>query len=358
MNETKDLIRMELLEEWMKLFAEEKDYYIYGAANTAKQILAFAKSTGVADKVKGFVVTNGEENPGVVEELPVMDIHLLQDTQAVILVPHAGLFKEEINSLLEELGFVNIQLINRFCYFAAKQGPQRVADSYMEKAKEMTKKYDSGKSNEEKERDALLRERILQIREEGQPDFGQVQFYQSFEKIGVTGTRPSLYRVMKYGLENFLTKEQDILDIGCNTGFLDMTISPLVHSITGVEYDRSLVAIANCVKEHLKADNCMFVNSDFCDWYKANDRKYDVILSFAIHHWLNLSPEEYTRNINTLLEKSGYLCFESHDLSVPDKEFDACLKLLLDMNYVIKNRGSIMDDGITKRDFVILWKPE
>ena len=98
MNETKDLIRMELLEEWMKLFAEEKDYYIYGAANTAKQILALAKSTGVADKVKGFVVTNGEENPGVVEELPVTDIHLLQDTQAVILVPHAGLLKEEINS--------------------------------------------------------------------------------------------------------------------------------------------------------------------------------------------------------------------------------------------------------------------
>ncbi len=347
-----------LLEEWHKLFEGEGEYYIYGAANTAKKILQLARTTEVADKIKGFVVTNGEENYKEVENLPVLDIHNLQNKQAVILVPHAGLFKEQIYSLLETLGFVNILLIHRFCYFVTQMENESVEDSFMEEVKKQAEKLAESKSIEEKELDASLRETIMRMREEGQPDFGQVQFYQSFEKIGVSGTRPSLYRVAKYGLETFLNEKQDVLDIGCNTGFLDMTVAARVHSITGVEYDACLVSIADCVKNYLHADNCEFINSDFHDWYAQNDRTFDVIFSFAIHHWLNIKPEEYAQRINYLLNPNGYLCFESHDLSVPDREYEACLNHWLSMGWSVVKEDMIMDDGITKRKFTVLKKPE
>lgn len=345
-----------LLREWKGIFENRGDFYIYGAANTARQILKVAEETGVGNKIKGFVVTNGEDNPKCVGELLVVDIHKLQDKQAIILVPHAGVFKQEIYSLLESLGFYNIYSVHKFTYFIAKGTPHMILDSYMEKAKMREREYDTIKSFEDKKSDAILREHIMQIRNAGQPDFGQGQFYQSFERIGLSGTRPSLYRIEKYGIEGFLDKKQDILDIGCNAGFLDMTIAPLVCTVTGVEYDKSLVDIANCVKEHIKAYNCTFINSDFRDWYKENLTTYNVIFSFAIHHWLNLEPEDYAKKVDNLLREEGYLCFESHDMCGGDEEYEECLSVWLSMGYAIKKQGDIMDDGVTQRKYTILWK--
>lgn len=344
-----------LLCEWLDLFEKEGDFYIYGAANTAKQILKMAMDTGVSDKIKGFVVTDGEDNPEYVERLPVVDIHKLQDKQANILVPHAGVFKREIYLLLESLGFNNVNSIHKFTYFIIG-GRQIIADSCMEKAKERERKYNVSKSYADREKDTALREQVVRIRNEGQPDFGQGQFYQSFEQIGLTGTRPTLYRVEKYGIKDFLDKNQDVLDIGCNTGFLDMEIASLVQTVTGVEYDKSLVDVANCVKERVAVDNCTFINSDFHDWYRGNKKTYNVIFSFAIHHWLNLTPEEYVKKIDNLLKEEGYLCFESHDMRVGDKEYEECLALWLSMGYVIRNRGDIMDDGATQREYTVLQK--
>lgn len=345
-----------MLKEWNTIFNDKDNYYIYGAANTAKQILRVAEDTGVSDKIKGFVVTNGEDNPKCVNQLPVIDIHKLQDKSAVILVPHAGVYKQEIYSLLEALGFCNVYSVHRFVYFMAKGVPCAVADAYMEKAEACQKEYDAVKSTEDRKSDKVLRERIIQIRNDGQPDFGQGQFYQSFERIGLQGTRPSLYRIERYEIKDFLDKKQDVLDIGCNAGFLDMTIAPLVHTVTGVEYDKSLVDVATCVREYIKAHNCRFINSDFCDWLKENVETFDVIFSFAIHHWLSLRPCEYAKEIDVLLRANGYLCFESHDICGGDDEYVECLSAWLSMGYKIRKQGDIMDDGVTRRNYVILQK--
>ena len=358
MVENRDVDREKLLEEWKALFVKEKNYYIYGAANIAKQMLMLAKDTEVADKIKGFAVTSEENNPNALEGIPVIDIHKIQDKDAVILVPHVGVFKEEIFSLLKSLDFSNVFPIRKFYYLVAKEAPCEIVDIHMKRAKEQERRINAAKTCEEKEKDELLREQIREIRQNKQPDFGQLQFYQSFERIGVVGTRPSLYRIGKYELEDFLNNSQSVLDIGCNTGFLDMTISPFVKTVTGIEYDKALVDIANHVKEYLCTDNCTFINKDFHVWYQENQERYDVIFSFAIHHWLNIEPEEYAKEINMTLKKKGYLCFESHDLSVPDKEFDKCLETWINMGYSIKKQGEIKDDGITLRKYVILCKPE
>lgn len=356
MKEGKEFDQKELHKEWKNLFKQTGDYYIYGAGNTAKKVLKIAVDIGISDKIKGFVVSDREGNPNTIEGLQVMGIRELEDNNAVVLVPHAGVFKRQIYSLLEELEFANIYSIHKLVGFTLRATPQKITDVYMGRAREREKEYTLAKSREEKEKDAELCELITQIRNDGQPDFGQGQFYQSFEKIGLTGTRPTLYRLEKYGIEEFLNKKQDVLDIGCNTGFLDMTVAPLVNTVTGIEYDRSLTDVANCVKKYIRADNCTFINRDFHDWHRGNNKTYAVIFSFAIHHWLNLKPEEYVKKIDGLLKEDGYLCFESHDLCGGDDEYEKCLNFWLSMGYKIKIKGNIMDDGITQRDYTILWK--
>ena len=362
MEENKTIDKETLYREWRALLDKKGDYYIYGAANTAKRALEAAADAGMSCKIKGFVVSNGGDNPKYVAELPVIDVHELEDKSAHILVPHAGVYKRQINSLLETLGFHNVYSICKFTAFIIKGAPQRIADADMDRAKEQEMVYNATKSPADREKDAAFRKYINEIREAGRPDFGQVQFYQSFEQIGLTGTRPTLYRIEKYRMKKFLRKEQDILDIGCNTGFLDMEIASMVKTVTGVEYDQSLVEVANCVKEYVAAENCTFLNRDFHDWYQKNDRTYNVIFSFAIHHWLNLEPEEYAQRIDKLLSAGGYVCFESHDLcEKQDEEYEDCLSVWRSIGYHIENQGDIMDDGITERHYVILrkdWREE
>jgi trans-aconitate methyltransferase len=171
------------------------------------------------------------------------------------------------------------------------------------------------------------------------------------------GTRPSAYRIRKYGLEQYLGEDVNVLDIGCNSGFLDMSIATRVKTITGVEYDKTLVEIADCVKDWLHMDNCSFVNGDFNEWYKTNETCFGLIFSFAIHHWLNIRPEEYADRLDKLLKKGGYVCIESHELNWrADEEYTACVDILRDRGYVAAAVGDIMDDGVTRRNYCILQK--
>lgn len=50
-------------------------------------------------------------------------------------------------------------------------------------------------------------------------DYGEGYFYQSLEKINLSGLRNSKKRIEQYNI-NSLLLNKDILDIGCNSGFL------------------------------------------------------------------------------------------------------------------------------------------
>lgn len=356
-----NVFKDEILLEWDKIFEKKGDFYIYGAANTAKQMLDIMRCEGAESQLKGFLVTSMIENPKEVEGYPVMDVHFLWNKEINVLVPHSGVFKREIISLLESLGFKNIYPVCKFLNYVARRDVNSIDDEYMVIAKKRMALIEKNKDEEEKKQDALLLKHIKQIRKEGQPDFGTIEFYQSLERIGLPGTRPTLYRIIKYGLEKILSKEQEVLDIGCNSGFLDLTVATLVKSVEGIEYDNVLVQIAKEVKEYLGVNNISFVNDDFNMWYanRITEKKYDVIFSFAIHHWLKLAPIDYAQRLNSLLKDNGYICLESHDLVCSrDKEYDALLEIMKGRGYMVIGSDHIMDDGVTNREFVILRKPE
>lgn len=326
--------------EWDEILRQ--DIYVYGAAKTAERIYNFLSERG--GKVKGFLVTERKDNPAQLLDLPVEDIHVFKNKEACILVPHLGTYKEEIAALLESLGFGNVYLI-----------AQLMARTMLEES-EGCASSDYVCENEADDGHSGIRKQILEILQEGIPDFGGVVPYQSLEMIGLKAGRPTEKRIEEYGLRQILKAEDDVLDIGCNSGFFDILVAGLVHSVTGVEYDKTLVRVGELVRDYLKVPNCVFYNGDFKEWYKRTDRKlYNVIFSFAIHHWLDLSPQDYCVILDSLLKEEGYICFESHIYGM-DEEADKCRQKLLEMGYQIICDKKVSDGGTEEREYILFKK--
>lgn len=341
----------ELKREW-DIILTHPEIYVYGAAKTAEKLYEFIVSMGYKDNVKGFLVTNGETNVKELCELPVIDVHYFNNKKAHILVPHVGIYRDQICSLLENLNIRNVCLIDKLR-----------EQTFLEERERTALKVTTGwelyeqKTEAEKEKDGKIREQILDILREGQPDFGRIKPYQSLELIGLEGIRPTEYRIRQYGLRNILNKEDDVLDIGCNSGCLDVSIAEMVHTVSGIEYDESLVKAANMIADYLEISNCMFYNKDFNIWLRDTgiNAKYSIIFSFAIHHWLNIPPAKYVEIIDKLLKTGGFLCFESHIYGA-DVEFDECYKKFLKLGYQIICEKKIKDDGVQERLYVLFKK--
>lgn len=345
-----------IFEEWKALFDKESEFYIYGAASLAKKCVAITRQTGVINKIKGFVVSDGRENPVELEGFPVSDIHDMPNKDAGILVTHLGFSKREICRLLEELGFRNIYLISKYMEVFQLEYAQKVDDAYIVAAEKRKNELVEKRSDEEKSRDERICREIEEMRREGDLDFGSSLFYQSFETIGLKGRRPTLYRLEKYGIENFLNQKCEVLDIGCNAGFLDMTIAPFVNHVLGIEYDCTLVKIANYVKEYLHMDNCEFLSGDFVEWQGTNKQKFDVIFSFAVHHWLNMDFKQYVKILSGMLKENGYICFESlgGDTYNSDEKYTHCIEAMIENGFLLLSEGCIMDDGVMMRRYAVL----
>lgn len=336
-------MRDEIKKEWDFVISQKT--YIYGAAKTAKELYSFILEEGY-EGIKGFLVTERDNNPNQLLGLPVEDIHNFNDRDAHILVPHLGRYKEQISVLLSSLGFQNVFLIG-----------QLMTRTMIEEKRHTKAVGGDGnrKTEEELKKDLQIKNQIFDIFKDGSPDFGGVMPYQSMELIGLEGMRPTEYRIQEYGLKTILSRKDDVLDIGCNSGFLDMSISNLVHSVTGVEYDKNLVKAAELVKDYLKISNCTFVNGDFNDWHKRQTMTYHVIFSFAIHHWLDIVPSEYVNILDKLLRSRGYICFESHIYGT-DVEFDQCYEEFQKLGYRTIYDKRINDSGLQEREYLLLQK--
>lgn len=344
---------MEQMEQkWKNLFLDDRDFYLYGAALNAKRMLIMAEKTGVISKIKGCLVSSMEGNPEYCEDIKVMPITELHDKKAVIMISHMGRQKEDIIQLLEKQGFEHIVLINEYYILVDWKIKEMIRDTDMEEALKIEQQIFESKSQADLEKDLAIRQKIAKMMQNQKIGFGGQVPYQSLERIGLPGVRPSLYRAIKYGLKDILSPAQNVLDIGCNVGFFDLNIADRVHSVTGVEYDENLVQVAGLVKDYVGINNCIFVHEDFDNWYARNTQKYDVIFSFAIHHWLNLQPYEYVDRINGILNKEGYICIESHVGA--DWEYKECIDRLQEKGYCVLNQGVIMDDGMREREWCLL----
>tara|TARA_B100000029_G_scaffold282684_1_gene276567 strand:+ start:265 stop:930 length:666 start_codon:yes stop_codon:yes gene_type:complete len=191
--------------------------------------------------------------------------------------------------------------------------------------------------------------------------YGQEIFYQGFDRIGITGCRPTEKRFQRYDILDFLSKEKSALDIGSNCGFLTLHFSDYLKSIDGVELNPFLVSIANDTKSFLNITNTQFTCSSFEDF--RTEKQYDLIFSFANDSTIDGNTKfnfmEYILKVYNLLPSSGLLVFESqaqdslsYSLFHPKKEI---LKKYFEI-VVDKKVPSNFPTKVPERYFLVLKK--
>ncbi len=186
-------------------------------------------------------------------------------------------------------------------------------------------------------------------------DYGEGYFYQSFERIGVRGLRNTEERVAAMGLSELVTGRR-VLEVGCNSGFLSLSIAESAAAVVGFDLNPFLIEMANATADHLGLTTAQFSTSSFED-FPASD-PFDVVLSFANHSTFDGNThqtlEAYFDRCRALLAPGGLLLFESHP---PAHEGDGLEKVceIIGSRFSIEARsvldyGSFLDQG---RTFII-----
>lgn len=186
-------------------------------------------------------------------------------------------------------------------------------------------------------------------------------FYQGFDEIGINGCRNTEKRFDRYDIENYLKKDHNALDIGCNCGFFTIYVSKFISNIDGVELNPYLVNIGNETKKFLKLDNVNFYNSSFEQF--RSEKKYDAIFSLANDETIDgntkFTFDEYIDKINNILKEKGFLFWEtvSPDTFEP-KRFKPKLEKLRNLFTVIEDKmvDSEYPVNVPKRRFLIFQK--
>lgn len=175
-------------------------------------------------------------------------------------------------------------------------------------------------------------------------DFGEHNlYYEGYERLDLKGLRNTENRLKLYDMKSHLHKEDAVLDIGCNCGFLDITIAPLVKSIDGIEYNEGLLKYARRLSRIVGVQNTTFIQGDFKEF--NTEKKYDLILSFAVHKWIGLPEREYFIKLKSFLSDKGEILFETHELETMDKGIEENINAYISGIFEISHKQKFYDVG-------------
>lgn len=88
--------------------------------------------------------------------------------------------------------------------------------------------------------------------------------------------------------------DSNILDIGCGTGIVSFSFSPLVKSVMGIDPSQAMIDVANRSKTLYKSTNVTFIKGIFSDL--CSDVNFNVIIMSNLLHIVN--------NFNYIMEKA------------------------------------------------------
>lgn len=179
-----------------------------------------------------------------------------------------------------------------------------------------------------------------------------IKFYQSLEELGLKGKRNTIKRFEKYDMKKILKPNHAVLDIGCNTGFFSMSVARYVKEVDAIDNKKINIIQGRLAKKQLNIKNLNLIRGRF-ETYKTT-KKYDVILSFAVHHWVKMSLDDYIKKIKGLLKQKGILVFESHNLSNMDLHFDRKIEIIKEQGFKVIKKIPMKEDG--NRICIILEK--
>ena len=206
-----------------------------------------------------------------------------------------------------------------------------------------------------------LRIQITKILKENKTnfDYGYNYFYQSLEKINLSGLRNTQKRIDALGLQN-LVENKSVLDIGSNIGAISLQLDQKFIRFDNVEYNTTLNKIGERISKFLNIKNINFYSQNFLEI--KLEKKYELILSLANHSTYDkgiVDTELYFKKIHNLLNYKGILVIESHHPKYEDlKNFERTIIDNFNKNLKIIKKGkyqfnNFYDDG---RKFYILQK--
>ncbi|MBA2669115.1 MAG: class I SAM-dependent methyltransferase [Gemmatimonadetes bacterium] len=187
---------------------------------------------------------------------------------------------------------------------------------------------------------------------EGETLHGRGDFYQTCEELLIGGQRPTALRFRAYNLNSVLKATDRVLDIGCNCGFFALLVSRYVQTVDGFDISPRFISIASAAQRHLGRENCRFTTSSFQNFTVREP--YDVIFSFAVHHWIGMPMAEYAARLRQMLKPGGLVLVESQDLGGQDKDWDEKLRALHGAGFAEVRSGTLCDDGRLTRRHVLL----
>ncbi|MGE3166744.1 MAG: class I SAM-dependent methyltransferase [Planctomycetota bacterium] len=190
-------------------------------------------------------------------------------------------------------------------------------------------------------------------------DYGEGYFYQGFDEIGVTGLRNTRERLAQMQLHERL-RGLSVLEIGCNAGFLSLSIARVARQVVAFDLNPHLVDIGIAAARHLGLGNVDFRVGAFEEL--AFDTPFDAVLSFANHSTYDGNTHQdiahfFTR-CHELTRPGGLFLFESHPPAYEGAGLDKVLEVLSGLFTVEERRvlayGSFLDTG---RTFVVARRP-
>lgn len=186
-------------------------------------------------------------------------------------------------------------------------------------------------------------------------DYGEGYFYQSFQRIGVTGFRDTEGRVKAMRLQEWVSGKR-VLEVGCNTGFLSLSVAPHAVSVTAFDIAPHLTAISGLVARHLGIENATFQCVAFEDFQTSE--QFEVVLSFANHSTYDGNTKQplasYFDRCAKLVQPGGVFLFESHPPQHEGEGLEVACQLISERFSIrsreVLNYGTFLD---RKRTFVV-----
>lgn len=146
------------------------------------------------------------------------------------------------------------------------------------------------------------------------PIQGCILSYQGLDKIGLTGKRSAEKRFKIYQLDKYISKDMEVLETGCNCGFLSWLMADHARHVDAFDVDKNYIQLGSMLKQEYNTENLKYYTSRFEEFCTA--KKYDFIVSCAVYGWVPIPFAAFVERLDGWLKPGGILLFESHELIV------------------------------------------
>jgi len=175
-----------------------------------------------------------------------------------------------------------------------------------------------------------LHRKIQEILAAQRRDYSHLKYfygqpYQGLALLGIFGERPTEERFDTYGLADLIGKDDTVLDIGCNCGFVGLIAAYRTGCrVVGVDINPHMVEIGRVCADYLRLSDRVRLEAARIQDYKS-DQPVSAVFSFATH-WTDdgnyrVTIDEHMQRIHGMLKPGGLLVFESHCADVVNPVF-------------------------------------